>query len=130
MRSSALVLVSADGRLLLQHRSADAPRAANQWGFFGGAAEADETPAEAAVREAREELGYRLADVGLALRLTVAGRELSYFIAPQDPFQWLALNEGQALGWFTLVEALALDLTEIARAALGAPAFAAQLSKW
>lgn len=115
--SAALILISPDDRMLMQHRSGDAPRGAGRWGFFGGQVEPGETPAEAVLREALEELDYPVAAPRLAL--TVEGaRVVHYFVARQDVFRTLALREGQGLGWFTRAEALALDLTDIARAGL------------
>lgn len=53
--SAAVCLYDAEGRLLVA-RHADGGR----WGTPGGAIEFGETPAEAAVREAREELGLEV----------------------------------------------------------------------
>lgn len=49
-------------RILLQYRSADAPRYPLHWGFFGGGVEAGETHLQAVLREAEEELGLVLHD--------------------------------------------------------------------
>ena len=68
-KSSAIVLFEhADGRVAMQHRD-DKPGlpGRNQWGLFGGGIEPGETPAEAAVREMREELCIEID--GDALRL-------------------------------------------------------------
>jgi 8-oxo-dGTP pyrophosphatase MutT (NUDIX family) len=52
-----VLLVDADGALLMQLRDEHAPVAANQWAFPGGQIEAGETPIEAAHRELLEETG-------------------------------------------------------------------------
>lgn len=45
---------------MLQHRTSDAPRKPDHWGFFGGHTEEEESPEEAAVREFKEELQIEL----------------------------------------------------------------------
>ena len=50
-------------RILLQHRTDDAPAYPGKWGFFGGRVEGDETPEEALRREAWEELTIDLGEV-------------------------------------------------------------------
>lgn len=61
------------GRLLLVHQ-----RDRGQWGTVGGAIEPGESPAEAAVREAREETGLDLELVGLAAALGGPDFEMTY----------------------------------------------------
>jgi 8-oxo-dGTP diphosphatase len=110
-RPASGVILYKDGKMLLQHRSVDAPRNPNVWGLFGGGIEAGETPADAAKREMLEELEYRLSDPRL---IDVEDTELGdlrikmhLFVEEYDG-QPLVLHEGQAYGWFTLDEALAL----------------------
>ncbi len=57
---SAVILYDDRGRMLLQHRTDDAPTFPGFWSFFGGGVEPGETLEEAAVREALEELSYTL----------------------------------------------------------------------
>ncbi|MEM6313154.1 MAG: NUDIX domain-containing protein, partial [Planctomycetota bacterium] len=56
MLPGACAIIVDDGRVLLQRR-ADT----GEWGTVGGAVDPGETPAEAAVREAREETGLHVA---------------------------------------------------------------------
>ena len=61
MPVSALILYKADGTMLLQHRTKDAPTFPDHWSLFGGGIEEGETPEQAVRREALEELSYQLA---------------------------------------------------------------------
>ena len=56
-RGALFTLVDGQGRLLLQHRTDDAPLHPGAWGFFGGAVEPGESVEDGLVREAAEELG-------------------------------------------------------------------------
>ena len=53
---SVLILYNTDGRLLLQHRTKDAPTFPDYWAFFGGGIEECESAEEAVRRESLEEL--------------------------------------------------------------------------
>ena len=93
---------------LLQYRD-DEPEIAypNQWSFFGGEIEPDETPWQALQRELEEELEWRPGQ----------GTFLFHWNNPENPcrihffavpftgsLQQLVLHEGQSYGWFTLRE--------------------------
>ena len=58
---ACVLLVDADGRVLLQERDEHAPWDALRWGLVGGHVEPGEDFATAAVRELEEETGLRLA---------------------------------------------------------------------
>lgn len=60
----ALALVWRDGRVLVTRRPANATHLPNAWEFPGGKCEDGETPRDAAVREAHEELGIDVKIVG------------------------------------------------------------------
>ncbi len=62
-RTALFVLEDEKGRLLIQHRSKDAKRRPDYWGFFGGGIEEGETPEDAVKREAKEELELGLKDL-------------------------------------------------------------------
>lgn len=66
-RGALVMAQDGAGRVLMQLRD-DRPdiAAPGQWGLFGGAVEAQETLAEAAVREFHEETGVWLAEAELA----------------------------------------------------------------
>lgn len=118
--SVAVVPRDAEGRLLLV-RQADSGR----WGTVGGAIEVDESPAEAATREAKEETGVdvelvRIIDCvgGRGFRTRYAnGDEVAYVsivyearIASGDPTP--DDHEVLEVGWFAASELEVLDLTE------------------
>jgi 8-oxo-dGTP diphosphatase len=97
-----------DGAVLLLSRSEEAGRGGT-WGVPGGGVEADETPEEAALREAREELGG-LPRIRLAL-LEPAWHAEGPFFAFATHFAELAAGEAdrweprlnwesEAWGWF------------------------------
>ena len=58
---AVILLRNAEGKVLLQHRTNEAPTFPNHWALFGGHIESGETPEQAVVRECMEELGYKLA---------------------------------------------------------------------
>ncbi len=60
----AVSLIWRDGKILVQRRLANADHLPNLWEFPGGKCEPDETPREAAIREAREELGIEIEIIG------------------------------------------------------------------
>jgi mutator protein MutT len=59
---AAGIVFENDGRVLLVKRSKDELNYGGHWSLPGGKAEAGETPEEAAIREAREEVGYLATD--------------------------------------------------------------------
>lgn len=65
----AVLLVDHQQRVLLQHRDQHAPIGPGRWSTVGGAVEAGESPADAAVRELEEETAL----TGQELKLWFAG---------------------------------------------------------
>ena len=108
MLKVAKAIIIKNERFLLQLRD-DSPDITypNQWSFFGGEVEPDETPWQALQRELDEELEWR----------PKQGSYLNHWINPENPCRIhfftvpfkgkeskLILHEGQAMGWFSLKE--------------------------
>lgn len=70
-RVSILVPYNSNKEILLQHRTKDAPHYPDYWGFFGGDIDGDETPEEALIREAKEELGLDIVEIKLFKRYEI-----------------------------------------------------------
>jgi 8-oxo-dGTP diphosphatase len=129
-RCAAIFFVSASGELLLRLRD-DRPDILepNRWDVIGGLIEAGETPDQAALREAAEEVGLRPDEI--AFWAVHEGRITTFFLyyARLDrPAGSLLLTEGQEVR-FVSPEALAdLQLVPWLRDALprflASPAYA------
>jgi 8-oxo-dGTP diphosphatase len=120
--ASIFLLHAPSDRVLLQHRTDDAPSFPGQWGMFGGSGEEQDgdDPLVAVRRELHEELGLGL-DADKIVRLwdymTALGSHRYVFLYPwPDPEYPFVQTEGQGRGWFTVPEAMdSLDLTPNAR---------------
>lgn len=97
--------------IFLQKRSADAKRAPGCFGFWGGGAEAGETPEEALRREMREELDYAPEGYRFFRRFEFERSVLDVFLweAAPDFEAKITICEGEYGQWFTVAEALALE---------------------
>lgn len=115
---AAVILSDVTGRLLLQHRTDDAPVCPGKWGFPGGGVEPGEQPEAAARRELQEETGLHVEHLtpfwtGLRPAPSGSGRSVRYHYytaatrATQDD---IVLGEGQAMLFVDPAEALRLDL--------------------
>lgn len=118
-------------KILLQHRSKDAPTNPNHFSPFGGALEHKETPRRAAAREMSEELGLGLLDLVFVgqYEWKVGGRpqKLTYLFVSEMPVGVKELRmqqrEGKDLGLFTFEEAKGLRIAREDRALVA-------LAKW
>ena len=90
-----------EGLMLVQDRRGHRPP---PWGFFGGGIEAGETPLQAVMREAHEELGLELAPDELEFQKTITG-QLDDLYFQLHVFVWrfggnldaLTVNEGAGM---------------------------------
>lgn len=103
-------------RVLLQHRTDDAPVYPGQWGLFGGSDEPEDhgDPVATWCRELREELGVEIERGAIVSLGTAQGRDGTarhLFAYPwPTPTLDFALGEGQGFAWFTFEGALGLPL--------------------
>ena len=104
---SVLILYDSESRILLQHRTKDAPTFPDYWAFFGGGIEEGESAEQAVKRESLEELGYELTGPRLftAQKFVYKGNEYTkHVFVEQYNGKALTLGEGQAMGWFLAAE--------------------------
>lgn len=123
--TAAFSLYTPDGRILLQHRTADAPTDPGRWGFFGGSVEEEETFREGLVREVREELGIDVSQIDVELVHSFLYRDIKKLTvlyagpAIHSAEDLLASQaEGQGLRFFSEDEAASLDVSPADRTAL------------
>ncbi len=112
---SLLILYTATGKILLQHRSKDAARLPNYWAFFGGGIEEGESPRRALERESLEELSYQVQSPYFLIAQTIREAKdanTKYVFVEQYQNQALQLGEGQAMGWFSPDETNGLTMID------------------
>ncbi len=113
---SAVVLVDADGRVLVAQRP-EGKAMAGLWEFPGGKVEPGETPEHALIRELREELGIDTEASCLA-PLTFASHSYESFHLLMPTFicrRWKGTvegREGQALKWVRPAQLRELPMPE------------------
>ena len=105
---AALAAVVRDGRLALVQRDKEAPP--RRWGLPGGLIEPGESPAQAAVRELREETGLAaeggsVIDSFDMIARDESGRVRSHYLILVVRCRWLAgdgaaASDAAAFGWF------------------------------
>lgn len=124
-RVALFVLKDEDGRVLLQHRDKTAPRLPDYWAFFGGEIEENETPEDAVIREAKEELGIEFKNLEFFKRYEFQQEdglhEKFVFIASLSvSFKELRRQqeEGQNLGLFSFEELKNLKISDYDRVIL------------
>jgi len=106
--AAVIILYNKEKKVLLQHRTEDAPILPEYWAFFGGKIEKEETPKSALKREIIEELNYELKDPQLKMvqkfnEVDHAGTKY-VFVEKYDPNKKLELHEGQGMNWFFIPE--------------------------
>jgi 8-oxo-dGTP diphosphatase len=115
---AAALLVTADGRYLMQHRD-DLPHIVlpGHWACFGGTIEPGETPEEGLRRELEEEIEFRAGEVAAFTEMTILlpldpprRDRMSFFLVPilASDLDRMVLHEGQGKALFS-PEALAAE---------------------
>jgi 8-oxo-dGTP pyrophosphatase MutT (NUDIX family) len=130
--SVSVLPIDPAGRLLLVRHAGHH----DGWGVLGGAIEVSESPAETAVREAREEIGVEVRLVRLLDVLGGPDYEVSYpngdrtayvtavyQAAIIDGFPAADHNELGDVAWFTPEQLADLELSRFARALLSATGY-------
>jgi ADP-ribose pyrophosphatase YjhB (NUDIX family) len=130
--SVSVLPVDQAGRLLLVRHAGHH----DGWGVLGGAVEAGESPAEAAVRETREEIGTEVRLVRLLDVLGGPDYEVSYpngdrtayvtavyEAAIMDGSPAVSDDELSAIAWFAPAQLAELELSRFARALLSATGY-------
>tara|TARA_Y100000310_G_scaffold182998_1_gene183093 strand:+ start:264 stop:662 length:399 start_codon:yes stop_codon:yes gene_type:complete len=111
---SNIILYDSDKKVLLQQRTWDTAVLPGYWAFFGGSVENNESPKEAAVREAYEELSFNAKNLEFVVRFKIKllGKELinNVFIELCTDKSPLKLNEGQDWGWYAINETKKLKM--------------------
>ena len=120
---SVLILYNNESKILLQHRTKDAPTFPDYWAFFGGGVEEGESAEQAVKRESLEELGYELTGPQLftAQRFFYEGNQYTkHVFVEQYNGKALTLGEGQAMGWFLAAETRDLMINDHDRSIIDA----------
>lgn len=126
--SVSVLVLDAGGRLLLVHHAGHD----DGWAVLGGAVEVGESPAEAAVREAHEEIGVRVRLRRLLAVLGGSDYEVTYPNGDRVAYVTASFeaeivdgtpvadqDELDAVAWFRPDELPAVRLNQFARALLG-----------
>jgi 8-oxo-dGTP pyrophosphatase MutT (NUDIX family) len=121
---AVIVFYDKDKRILLQDRK-DISKVGEEWGFFGGEIEKNETPERAVIRETKEELDFDLKEykyveeysyeIEEALKKKFSKFDFDkvlckVFIAPLGDISKLKQKEGIRMKLFTLNEAEKLKM--------------------
>jgi len=111
-----IILIDSKNRILLQHRTSDAPTYPNQFCIFGGKIEEGEDAKTAVKRECFEELEYNLENPKLILNMICEskyGKRNKYiFMEKYNPIKKLILHEGQNMLWVGKKDYKNLDVVE------------------
>lgn len=123
-KDGAKALVIFEGKFVMVQRD-NKPNILNpgKWNLPGGGIDGNETPEEALVRELQEEINLTPTQIELMgiTRYANGGAIVHrYAVRPteHEAASIRLVSEGQELGWFTLPEALTMDLSVHLRAYL------------
>ncbi|MGW0230959.1 NUDIX domain-containing protein [Actinopolymorpha singaporensis] len=119
-----VILTDRSRRIVMQHRTDDAPTDPSQWTVPGGMIEPGEDPEAAAHRELREETGLRCAELSLERvieRQFHGPTSVRYHVfagTTDAKDEDIVLGEGQAMVFVPMDEIGRKDLSAIAREVL------------
>ncbi len=113
---SIIIIYDGKNKILLQQRADDRKFLPGYWSFFGGGVDAGESDREALVREALEELNYKIKNPILIMKTSFQHPEqrsnMSIYIEKCTNKKSLKLQEGQDWGWFGEKEIEELKMLE------------------
>lgn len=103
--------------VLLHKRDEKAKVNPNQWAFFGGLNEGNETPKQTFVRELREELTIEIPEAEIKSLCDYFNEELQtyryvFFVESNLQKSEMRLTEGEGFDWIPLEKVFEYDLTE------------------
>lgn len=115
--SGGFLYNSATKSVLLHKRDAKAKVNPNQWAFFGGLNEGNETPRQTFKRELKEELGVEVQENGIKPLCDYFNEELRtyryvFFVESNIQKSEMRLAEGEGFDWIPLDKVFEYDLTE------------------
>jgi len=113
-RVAVIIFYDEKKRILLQDRRSIS-KFGEEWGFFGGGIEKDETPEEAVVREVKEELDYQLDNYCFLKEVHYVTPKFNItlyaFMAPlKDKLKKFNQKEGKEMKLYSLEQAQKLKL--------------------
>jgi len=103
--------------VLLYKRGANTKDNPNQWAFFGGLSEAEETPVNTFIREIKEELNIDITADKIKLLCNYFNEERKtyrsiFFMESDLEKEQMRLGEGEDFDWIPLDKVFEYDLTE------------------
>lgn len=116
-KDGAKIIILSPDKILLFHRdNIPTIRSPDCWQLVGGGIEEGETPEQGLVREVKEEVSYNLKEFKLITKTKGTGGEdlwvYAAFVEKEEENKFvLGPGEGQEIGWFTIDEALGINLT-------------------
>jgi len=100
-RVAIILFYDGEGNVLMQDRR-DISKWGEEFGFFGGGIEGEETPEQALKREIKEELGFDITDFNFFKRYwhespenNIAGEKF-VFLAPMPDLKLIDVKEGKS----------------------------------
>lgn len=106
-------------KILLHKRDAKTKNNPSTWAFFGGLSKNKEKPLDTFIREIYEEIGIKLKPESIKKLTEYFNPDFDtqryVFFAEVDEGITVHLSEGQDFDWFTISDAIKLNLTKRAR---------------
>ena len=113
-RVAVIIFYDEKKRILLQDRRGIS-KFGEEWGFFGGGIEKNETPEESVIREVKEELDYQLDNYSFLKEVHYVTPEFNItlyaFIAPlKDKLKKFNQKEGKGMKLYSIEQAKKLKM--------------------